>query len=249
MVDRTAPPFGGAAGRGQAPGDDDVLVRPADLEPWMQARAERVLLVDGGGVLFNNVIEDSSFIDEVARTYRVPARELLTAYAARDSSFETDRCGIHEVLEACLCSLGCRPPGRAELERIDALYAASLVPNRALFALLRATRGDRRRGPILVLASNEAKRWDEIKDRAFGHLGLFDHVGSSWKIGACKPEPAYFDGLERALRGVPRAHWRLLDDNPAVVAHARALGVASTEYRAGVPGAQRVLRASTWPAT
>ena len=203
---------------------DDALGTADALDRWLSRQRATVLLVDAGGVLFNNVIEDSTFIGDLAAYFDVSRHEMLTAYAAADRAFETNARDVHEVIGEAVRALAGRAPGPGDFAQIDGLYAAAVVANAPLFDVLRSAR---RRGLTLVLANNEAERWDRIKQGRFGHLDLFDHCASSWKIGACKPTAEYFDRLEDLLRR-PRAAWHLLDDNPAVVAQARAFGVPAT---------------------
>jgi putative hydrolase of the HAD superfamily len=211
--------------------DDNVLAASGGIEHWLTSRNEPVLLIDAGGVLFNNVIEDSAFIEDVARTLGVSASQLLVAYAAEDHLFETNRVDVHDVLAGCLQQLGCRALGASDFARIDRLYAMSIVPNVHMFAALKNVRG---RGHTLVLANNEAERWDAIKHEMFGYFDLFDHHASSWKVRACKPTATYFERLDGLLHPHPRSQWHLLDDNVNVVAQARALNVPATRYGGGL---------------
>jgi putative hydrolase of the HAD superfamily len=207
---------------------------PIEIEHWSRAGPDRVLLVDAGGVLFNNVIEDSTFIAGVARAFAVDAAALRRRYEAADERFETDSIGVDEVLRRCLLDLGVAACGPGELRAIDQLYLESVVLNEGLFSILRDVRAT---GLRLVLANNEAKRWDELKHLAFQHLALFDVVASSWRVGAVKPAAAYFARLDALLHPIPRSRWRLLDDNPANLAAARAAGIAATRYAIdAVPG-------------
>jgi putative hydrolase of the HAD superfamily len=215
--------------------DDEVLRRLDDVARWFAARTEPVLLIDAGGVLFDNVIEDSEFIHDVADAFRVDEMQLLAAYNAADASFETNEVCVRDVLRDSVQRLGGARLDATDLRRIDELYAASLVPNHYMFALLQRARA---RGFTLVLTNNEAERWDRIKHAAFGFLDLFDHVASSWKLGVCKPTHAYFQRLDALLHPRRRGHWRLLDDNVEVIRQARAAGVPATRYRVRHAGAQ-----------
>ncbi len=208
--------------------DDQALAGPDHIESWLRSRSEPVLLIDAGGVIFNNVIESSPFMLELAVRYRVDVQALRAAYTARDVSFETNLVGVHRVLSDCLEGLGCGPLDPPAFAWIDDQYRASVIPDRGLLAALRSARAA---GKTLVLANNEAEAWDRIKDRAFGHFDLFDHLACSWRLGACKPTPAYFEQLDRLLYPQPRFNWHLLDDNPAVVAQAHAMGVGATRYQ------------------
>ncbi|WP_405590391.1 HAD family hydrolase [Streptomyces sp. NBC_01190] len=77
---------------------------------------------------------------------------------------------------------------------------------------------------LLVLANNEAARWDAVKERAHGHLALFDVVASSWRVGQVKPTPAFFAAVARHC-GRPLDDAVMVDDNPEVIAAARQQGL------------------------
>jgi putative hydrolase of the HAD superfamily len=198
-----------------------------EIEHWMRAGSDRVLLVDAGGVLFNNVIEDSSFLAKVAATCNADADMLRRLYEADDERFETNRVGVDDVLRTCLTALGVTTLNARDFRAIDRLYLESVQPNVSLFAFLRDVRV---MGLTLVLANNEAKRWEQLKHQAFRHLDLFDVVASSWRVGAVKPAAGYFACLDDLLYPTQRSRWRLLDDKLANVSGAHAAGIAATWY-------------------
>jgi putative hydrolase of the HAD superfamily len=198
-----------------------------EIEQWMHAGSDRILLVDAGGVLFNNVIEDSSFLAKVAGAFNVDTNVLRRLYEAEDERFETNRVGVDDVLRTCLTALGVATLNARDFRAIDRLYLESVQPNVSLFAFLRDVRV---MGLTLVLANNEAKRWEQLKHQAFRHLDLFDVVASSWRVGAVKPAAGYFACLDDLLYPTQRSRWRLLDDNHANVTGARAADIAATWY-------------------
>ena len=198
-----------------------------EFHDWLRSRSEEAVLIDSGGILFNNVIENSTFIADAADVFNVDSDALRSRYVASDSIFERAEQGVHEVLIKCVYELAGRWPSDCSLSQVDQLYIARTIADECIFAALRSVRSA---GQKLVLANNEAEHWDKLKNDAYGHLGLFDVIGSSWHLAAQKPEPAYFARLDEVLWPIGRKDWHLIDDNPLIVAAAQAEGIRATFY-------------------
>lgn len=207
--------------------DRESVFSALEIESLMRSRPDCVLLIDAGGVLFNNVIEDSAFIDTVAAEFDVDADALGNLYKDGDARFETNEVCARDFLESCLITLGVDRLDDQALQTIDRIFVASVVPDKEIFSALRRLRLI---GRNLVLANNEGEHWERLKHRAFGHLDLFDTVASSWKLRACKPGREYFRRLQRVLYPTPKERWWLVDDNVDNVAAARADGIAASRY-------------------
>jgi putative hydrolase of the HAD superfamily len=207
--------------------DREVVTTPLEIEYLMHAHPDCVLLMDAGGVLFNNVIEDSAFMQMVATEFGVDAEQLGLLYKEGDTRFEKNEVDVRDSLKSCLMALGADEPSGEALETIDLIYVKSVTTNEELFVALRRLRSIGRK---LVLVNNEGERWEQLKHRRFGHLDLFDVIASSWKLRACKPEREYFRRLEHLLDPVPKERWWLVDDNEDVVAAARASAIAASRY-------------------
>ncbi|GAA0596014.1 hypothetical protein GCM10010394_26910 [Streptomyces crystallinus] len=183
----------------------------------------RVLLVDAGGILFNNINEETSFIADIARRYAVDENRLLVGVLASAHLYESGSAHAHDVLRQLLEEAGSPLADAFDGEWVDRLYASHVHCHRAnLVELAEVARA--RPELTLVLANNEAEHWDHLKDRHHGHYRLFDHLCSSWRVGQVKPSAAYFaETLDRCGAGPHEA--LMIDDRPAVVAAARGLGM------------------------
>lgn len=191
---------------------------------WLDECAEPFLLIDAGGVLFNNVTEDSTFIADAAACLDLDPATMLAAYTSGEGEFEVGRRPVREVIDRGLRARGRLPMGDARWPVVERLYLEAVRPNRPLLRLLAEYDGP----ATLVLANNEAEHWDRLKDRAFGHWGPFSRLACSWRLGACKPTVEYFDAVGRLLEPAPAHRWHLLDDHPEVVAAARRYGLRAT---------------------
>lgn len=185
----------------------------------------RVLLLDAGGVLFSNVIEESGFLAILARRYDVQVAGLAARIEMRDSEYETGERHVHDVLRDCVAEAGGRNLSDWDPDWLDQLYLACVQAHHETFGALVALR--RQRPALLVaLANNEAAHWESLRDRRFGHLRLFDIIGSSWRVGAVKPRADYFSRVLGACGCAP-SEAVLLDDNPEVIAAAAAFGLGT----------------------
>jgi putative hydrolase of the HAD superfamily len=118
---------------------------------------------------------------------------------------------------------------RRPLEEMEALFEhvrASLTPIEPTVALLAELR---QRGYTLYGLSN-------MSEKIFAHLqsrhsffGLFDGIVVSAAIKLVKPEPAIFEYL-RARFALDFAESVFVDDLPANVDSARALGLAAVQF-------------------
>ncbi|MCT1549635.1 HAD family hydrolase [Brevibacterium casei] len=177
-------------------------------------------------MLFNNVIEESNFISLVASRYGINSVDLLAGLDKYDAEYETGQCDVVYVL-AEVVSLHA-PQARdlvlADVEWLEYAYSISVIPRREAFAGVRSLRL-RKPQVNLVLANNEAKRWDDVKNRRFGHFALFDELASSWRIGYVKPSQEYITAVASAF-GTTISRLILIDDNPAVLSAAADQGLA-----------------------
>lgn len=182
----------------------------------------RAVLVDAGGVLFNNVTESSDFFDVLAKMHHVDANVVLEHVDRFDADYETDHRDVHDVLAEGLIHAGStvsysRPA-------VDDLYVGAVIAYAPVFVALRRLK--KQSDMVLALANNEARRWDELKDEAFGHLSLFDIIGSSWRLGQVKPTEEYFTRLLAQCSCDPDDAV-LIDDNVQVVTAAREFGLSA----------------------
>jgi putative hydrolase of the HAD superfamily len=190
-----------------------------------------VVLLDAGGVLFDNVTEHSPFFAALAGRFGVGERALRERYEAQDAEFETGAHTGAAAVATALASLGV-PRSAISPGELRATYGRYVRPNRPLLEFLRRRRHDdsAARRYHLTLANNEARDWDAEKDRRFGHLGLCDSLSCSWLIGAAKPQPRFFTAALARLHADP-AEAVLVDDNAACLDAARALGLAAHAFR------------------
>lgn len=207
----------------------------------------RALLVDAGGVLFNNVTEDTDFVARLAARHDVDPAALRREIDLRDAQYETDSRHVHDVLADSLRAAGARRGGRdrglPDGDWVDAAYRAGLRAHTVVFDFLRDLRARSPR-PTIALANNEARHWDKVKDEVFGHLALFDVIGSSWRLGAVKPEDEYFARLCDACGCAPEDAL-LVDDNRSVIDAAARFGIR-TWHVTEVAALPQVLTSVRW---
>ncbi|MEI5100655.1 hypothetical protein RB200_21690 [Streptomyces sp. PmtG] len=91
------------------------------------------LLVDAGGVLFNNVTEDSDFLPQLADWYGVGTERLRQEIDRRDAAYETNARGVFDVLADALAAAGAPGPPVLDRERVTALYLAGVRASRPVF--------------------------------------------------------------------------------------------------------------------
>ncbi|MER7011818.1 HAD family hydrolase [Saccharopolyspora sp. NPDC000359] len=180
------------------------------------------MLVDAGGVLFNNISEETDFLALLAQRYHAQLPRLRRALDQHDHDYETDAAHVHQVLMTCLELAG----GDCEDfdgDHTDELYLARVEAYPSCFEQLRALRALHPE-LVLALANNEAAHWDEVKNARYEHLALFDVIGSSWHLRAVKPTDEYFHRLLAAV-GCDADEVLLADDNPDIVRAARLFGL------------------------
>ncbi|MFD0352336.1 HAD family hydrolase [Streptomyces sp. NPDC127110] len=184
----------------------------------------RTLFVDAGGVLYNNVNEETDFLDRVAGRYGVDRGELARRVEASAPRYESGASHVHRVI-ARLVAGGSGPAAGtpAEGRWMDRAYLDSVRPHPDSFRVLRELR-ERHPEVRLVLTNNEAEHWDRLKDEAYGHFALFDTLCSSWRTGRVKPAPSFFTEALQACRATA-AETLLVDDRTTVLRVGTGLGM------------------------
>ncbi|MBD0741145.1 HAD-IA family hydrolase [Streptomyces sp. CBMA152] len=183
----------------------------------------QALLVDAGGVLFNNITEETAFVPEIARRHRVDADRLLWAVQSSAHLYESGVCHVHDVLRGLLDEAGSPLVGAYDAEWVDRRYTDNVRCHSANVMELAEVAGEHPE-VTLVLANNEAAHWDELKNQRHHHYRLFDHLCSSWRVGQVKPSAEYFaETLDRC--GIDPREALMVDDRIAVITAARELGM------------------------
>ncbi|WP_433187937.1 HAD family hydrolase [Streptomyces sp. CA-252508] len=191
----------------------------------------RTLFVDAGGVLYNNINEETDFLDRVADRYGVDRRRLARRVQASAPQYESGARTVHEVIARLVAEERRSPVGTpAEAHWLDRAYLDSVRAYGNSFRALselRATRPEL----TLVLTNNEAEHWDRLKDEVHGHFALFDVLCSSWRTGLVKPAPAFFAEALRGCRATA-AETLLVDDRATVLRVGAGLGMRTLHVSA-----------------
>ncbi|MGN6743951.1 MAG: HAD-IA family hydrolase [Amnibacterium sp.] len=182
----------------------------------------RWLLFDVGGVLER--VDDARwpvrFAERCAARVGLRVEELTRRLDAAELPDTTVRSGVEaEYWTAFAAAIDADGETLAAI-RADFWDAYCGSANTVLLAEARALRG--RVG--LAILSNSGDGAREEEERRYGFAALFDPVCYSHELGVRKPDPAAFTAALTAMRAEP-ADVLLLDDLPANVAAARALGI------------------------
>lgn len=169
--------------------------------------------LDAGGVLFANVIEETPFLAALAARWGVDPDELAHNYTAAQPLLEVGRLGLDELW---------RDAGGPLADAIEE-YRRCLRPSAAAWQLAAWVRS---LGLPLVLANNEVREWDEVRERDFPSRPPFDHKLTSSAFGAAKPDGRFYAACLE-LAGSRPERTLYFDDDPDCVAGARALGIAA----------------------
>lgn len=130
---------------------------------------------------------------------------------------------------AAVDALIARHPQQADLIRAyDArwpeMVAGPIAGSVVLLAELKS-----RRTPLYVLSNFPVDKY-QLMRRRFSFLGWFDGVVISGEVGVCKPDAGIYQALLARYR-LEAGACLFVDDRPANVAAARALGMAATLFR------------------
>jgi putative hydrolase of the HAD superfamily len=140
----------------------------------------RYVWFDAAGVLFHVVAQRLG--QEISRDFGIPVMGVVAAWRKVQNEHETgDGSRFWHDLAAEL-GIDCSP------EALEKRYRSSVLPVSGMLELLASLQGRY----SLVLANNEARLTDSIRNELVGHFRYFDHVCSSWKIGVRKPSKEYF---------------------------------------------------------
>ncbi|PWW60366.1 HAD family hydrolase [Actinokineospora spheciospongiae] len=175
----------------------------------------KVVFMDAGGVLFNNVLEETPFLASIADRYGLEERQFTRQVHVNAPLYESGRYHVHDVFRRIVGS-------DLNAKWLDELYLECVEPHRPNLAVVRQLR-DSHPGVRIILTNNESAHWDELKNAEFGHYRLFDRLLSSWRVRQVKPSEDYFAELCRACPATESA--LLVDDRRAVLRVGARLGM------------------------
>ncbi len=117
------------------------------------------------------------------------------------------------------------------------IWSEIFFPNPGILALLKTLR---RRWRLHLISNINALHYAYIRRKFPGHLGVFDKVILSYRVGAQKPHPRIY---RRAMAVGRYANGRVLyvDDRPDLIRAARRLGLSCIRFRS-VKDLKRELR-------
>ncbi|MEU9794635.1 HAD family hydrolase [Streptomyces sparsogenes] len=183
----------------------------------------RTLFVDAGGVLFNNINEETEFLARVADRHAVDRADLAWRAMAAARVYESGRKHVHQVFHRLVGGHSWSGRGILDTWWLDHTYMDCV---RAYHDNARVLRELREELPDLTLAltNNEAEHWDRLKDEVYGHLSMFDVLCSSWRVHRVKPARAFFEeALSRCRTTADET--LLVDDRLPVLRAGAALGL------------------------
>ncbi|WP_405842088.1 HAD family hydrolase [Streptomyces platensis] len=184
----------------------------------------RTLFVDAGGVLYNNLNEETDFLQHVADKYGMHRAEFTRSVQESAPLYESGAEHVHQVFQRLVADgHGLPSGGRVDVQWLDRAYLDSVRAYEDNFRALRELR-EGRPDLTLVLTNNEAEHWDRLKDEAFGHFAMFDALCSSWRIRRVKPARSFFVEALRGCRATAAATL-VIDDRRTVLRAASALGM------------------------
>lgn len=176
----------------------------------------RALLVDLGKVLVG--FDHQVTCEKMSEATGVPAGRLRgVLFGELEGDFDRGRLAPGEFFRACEARLGLAAvPDETWIGAWRDIFTP--LPE-AIAALQRVRPGIRR-----VLVSNtNALHWEGVLS-VFRPDGLLDDVVLSFRVGAAKPDPAFWDAALAAADCGPAA-CVYADDRPELVAAASALGI------------------------
>jgi putative hydrolase of the HAD superfamily len=179
----------------------------------------RAVLFDADGV----VQTERPFADELAR---MQGWTIDDAWAFVHEMWDSDQqlhclTGARDLMPTVAAMLEARGVATEASTFYKEWLARTIVPVGEVFAAVDAVRV---RGVTCALATNqEAFRFAFMADE-LGYRDRFDHLFASCAMGVRKPDTAYFEQMLRVL-GVPASDVLFLDDHPANVEAARAVGL------------------------
>lgn len=176
----------------------------------------RALLVDLGKVLVG--FDHQVTCEKMSEATGVPAGRLRgVLFGELEGDFDRGRLTAHEFFRSCEARLGLSPvPDETWIAAWRDIFTP--LPE-AIAALERVRPGVRR-----VLVSNtNALHWEGVLS-VFRPDALLDDVVLSFRVGATKPEPAFWEAA-LATAGCGPAACVYSDDRPELVAAASAFGI------------------------
>lgn len=174
------------------------------------------LLVDLGRVLVG--FDHQITVDRLVAATGVPGERLRPVlFGDLEAEFDRGRLAPEEFFRAC--------EGRAGLPRLDdALWVGAwrdiFRPIPGALAALRRVRGDVRR---ILVSNTNVLHWEGVRS-VCDLRGLLDAEVLSFRVGAVKPEPAFWDAALEAA-GCEPGRCVYADDRQELVAAAAARGI------------------------
>ncbi len=152
-----------------------------------------------------------------------------------ERQYEMGQISTAELYERLCSSLNARPPLEQLLEAASDIFQ----PNHSVIALARRLHQQGHRTGVLSNTNDAHWRWVQ---RRFPHLpGYFQRHVLSFRAGALKPQEAIFHLAIRQAE-VPAEEIFFVDDTPANVAAARALGIDAVLYQSAEALAEELRR-------
>jgi putative hydrolase of the HAD superfamily len=175
--------------------------------------------LDAGGVLFDNVLEETPFIAELAQQWGLDPSWLHGHYADAQPQLEVGRLTLRELWRG----LGGASRAAGDVTAATAHYRRHLRPRGDGWAFARWAAS---LGCPLVLANNEIREWDETREALFPSAACFQRKFTSWALGVAKPAVAFYAHCLGQTASRPE-RTLYFDDDAECVAAARSLGIVA----------------------
>jgi putative hydrolase of the HAD superfamily len=204
----------------------------------------RALIVDFGGVLTTPLLDGFAAFQDHAGVPLEALGRAIAACTARDGAnplheLELGRMTEDEFLAAIAASLSADLGRPVAMHEFADRYWAALRVNTPMVDLVRAAR---EAGWATALLTNNVREWEPRWRAMLPVEELFAVVVDSAFVGLRKPDPAIY-ALTCDRLGVAVGDCVFIDDLPANVAAARALGMAAVHYREPAQALEEALTA------